>query len=167
MSDTVKPATAGSHWVTNWIYGMDSFPSDKNLLDLIKAVFICAGGDGEVSKTERDFFFGYLDAVGIPASLHEFVKTYPAKESLEDVMKANPSAINEATKRVIIYTAIIVAGSDGYADGEHTQIVKMAAKLGVDNSVVDQIRKQYEADQKLRQERISLLFPGEHPWGKK
>lgn len=44
---------------------MDSFPNDKNLLDLIKAVFICAGGDGEVSQTERDFFFGYLDAVGI------------------------------------------------------------------------------------------------------
>jgi hypothetical protein len=32
---------------------------------LIKAVFICAAGDGEVSKTERDYFFGYLDAVGM------------------------------------------------------------------------------------------------------
>jgi hypothetical protein len=42
------------------------------------------------------------------------VKTYPAKETLDEVMKANPNAINDSTKRVIIYTAMIVAGSDGY-----------------------------------------------------
>jgi hypothetical protein len=71
---TVKQATAGAQWVTSWIYGMDSFPNDKNLLDLIKAVFICAAGDGEVSKTERDFFFGYLDAVGMSVSMISFAQ---------------------------------------------------------------------------------------------
>jgi hypothetical protein len=73
MADTVQQARAGSRWVTSWIYGMESFPNDKNLLDLIKAVFICAGGDGQVSQTEREFFFGYLDAVG----MHSFLPFKP------------------------------------------------------------------------------------------
>ena len=42
------------------------------------------------------------------------MKTYEAKDALEDVMKENPKAINEATKRCIIYTAMLVAGADGY-----------------------------------------------------
>jgi len=167
MPETVQQERAGSRWVTSWIYGMDSFPNDKDLLDLVKAVFICAKGDGEISKTERDFFFGYLDAIGVPESLHEWVKTYPATDSLDEVMKANPEAINESTKRLLVYVAMLVAGSDGYADSEHEQIVKMANKLGVDNEVVNQIRVQYETDLRVRKERVALLFPGDHPWGKK
>jgi hypothetical protein len=32
---------------------------------------------------------------------------------------------------------------------------------------VEQIRKQYEADIRGKQERVALLFPGEHPWATK
>ena len=62
--ETVQQERAGSRWLTNWFYGMNSFPSEKNTFALLQAVFICAAGDGQVSQEERDFAFGYLDAVG-------------------------------------------------------------------------------------------------------
>lgn len=47
--------------------------------------------------------------------MHEWVKTYEGKDKLEDIIQTNSDAINDATKRCIIYTAMIVAGADGYS----------------------------------------------------
>ena len=164
---TTQQERHGSRWLTNWLYGMDCFPSNDHVMSLLKAVFICAAGDGKISDEERNFAFGYLDAVGVPDSMHDFIKNYQGKEDkLEDLIN-NKDAINEQTKRCIIYTAIIVAGADGYDDKEHEVVVKMAGRLGVDGAIVNQIRDQYQTDMKEREKRINLLFPGEHPWAKK
>jgi len=128
-----------------------------------RRVFICVRGDGVISDKERQFFLGYLDAVGAPESLHPLINTYQGTDKLEDLLK-DAKAINENTKRAIVYTAIIVSGADGYAPGEHNEIVKMAGLLGVSAEVVKQIEDQYFEDQKQNEKRYQVLFPGTHPW---
>jgi len=142
---------------------MDFFPSDEHTIELLKAVFICVRGDGEISDKERQFFLGYLDAVGAPESLHPLINTYQGTDTLEELLK-DAKAINENTKRAIIYTAIIVSGADGYAPVEHDEIVKMAGIMGVSADVVKQIEEVYFEDQKANEKRYKVLFPGTHPW---
>jgi len=159
----VPQARAGNKWFTAHHYSLNSFPNSEQLQDLLKAVFVIAKGDGVISDSERHFFGGYLDAVGLPDSLHEFVQTYQGNDTLEHLL-ANSQAINDATKRVILYTAILVSGADGYADGEHAATLKAGAILGVSADVVNQLADQYRAEAKLAEARKALLFPHGQPW---
>jgi len=163
---TVQLASEGGRWLTHWFYGMDSFPNDAHLIDILKAVFVCAAGDGQISKEERDFALGYLTAImgGLPKPVHDLFSTYEGKDKLEDLVKGD--ALTEGTKRPIIYTAMLIAGADGYAESEHNQIVKMGARLGLTEADVNAVRAQYEADKKMRDQRIAVLFPSTHPWKK-
>jgi len=145
---------------------MDRFPGNEHLIELLKAVFVCAGGDNVISEEERTFFFGYLDSVGLPESLHEFVKTYDGKDSLEELLSTS-SAINEATKRVILYTAMLVAGADGFADAEREAVLRAGKILGVSDDVVLQIEAQYRKDVQNTADRVALLFPEGNPWAAK
>jgi len=153
----------GPKWFNNWWYGMNSFPNNDHSHALLKAVFVIARGDGVISNAERAFFFGYLDAVGLPESLHDFVRNYEGTDRLEDLL-AGAEYINDATKRAILYTAILVAGADGYAEGEREATRRAANILGVSEHVINELEAQFFAEEKLRASRIALLFPNGHPW---
>lgn len=129
----------------------------------MKAVFVCVKGDGVISQAERDFFFGYLDAVGIPESFHEFVRTYQGDDSLKDLLSES-SGVSDVTKRVILYTAVIVSAADGYAEGEHAAIVKAAEALGLTEADVHEIEEQWKRDEANKQQRLKTLFPLGNPW---
>eukprot|EP01100_Stratorugosa_tubuloviscum_P006823 TRINITY_DN289_c0_g4_i2.p1 TRINITY_DN289_c0_g4~~TRINITY_DN289_c0_g4_i2.p1 ORF type:complete len:169 (+),score=44.38 TRINITY_DN289_c0_g4_i2:113-619(+) len=164
MAAIQKQQRIGAQWFAKWFYGMDGFPVRDHALELIKAVFIVAGGDGSISETERNFFLGYLDAVGLPDDLHEFFKTYPGNERLEDILANSQSIKDDSAKRSILYTAILVAGSDGYAQGEHDQVVKFGAILGLSAEDVAQVEALAEAEKKQGEERRRILFRGNNPW---
>jgi len=156
----------GGRWLTKWLFGMDFFPSDEHVLELLKAVLICARGDGVISDVERNFFVGYLDAVGSPDAAIALAKTYEGKESLETLLK-DCKAVNENTKSVIIYNAVMVSAADGYAAGEHDSIVKMAGILGISPESVKHIEDQYFEDVKANEKREKVLFAAGHPWKNK
>ena|SRR3990167_2401435 len=164
MAAIQKQQRPGAHWFGKWFYGIDGFPVKEHALELIKAVFTVAGGDGSISDVERNFFLGYLDAVGLPEELHEFIKTYPGGEKLEDILANAQGIKDDSAKRSILYTAILVASADGYAAGEHDQVVKFAGILGVSAEDVAEIEALAEAERKQGEERRRILFRGNNPW---
>lgn len=42
--DKVLLTRPSARWLSNWLYGLDSLPGDKSLLELLKAVLVCAAG---------------------------------------------------------------------------------------------------------------------------
>jgi len=171
----VPHSRAGHKWFTQHHYGINTFPNDDHLEVLLKAVLVIAKGDGAISPEERNFFIGYLDAVGLPENRHNWPKDYQGDDRLEDLL-AGSGALNDNTKRIILYTAILVSAVDGYHEGEHASVVKAGAILGVSEDVVNQIADQYRAEAKAFQQRNALLFangrpawvedviPHIHPW---
>lgn len=43
-TDNIVLSRPGARWVSKWFYDMEAFPGDSTLLDLLKAVFVCAAG---------------------------------------------------------------------------------------------------------------------------
>jgi len=141
---------------------MNSFPADADAAELVKAVLVVAAGDGDISATEREFLVGYLHTVGVPQEVIALAGTYAGKDKIED-LKISP-ALSDSAKHVILYTAVLVAGSDGLADAEVAALVKIGAKIGLPESETQKVVAQYKKDLESNKARVAILFPVAHPW---
>ncbi|RKZ82336.1 MAG: hypothetical protein DRR19_20860 [Candidatus Parabeggiatoa sp. nov. 1] len=158
MSDIEKD---GKLWILNNFYGFNSIPPDGDYEAFIKAVLICANGDGVLAPEERDWVVGR--AAAFRNAGYEVAKTYAGKEDILDVL-ANAPTLNKGA-RMIIYVAIQACAADGeYHPDEQATVHKMAKHLGIEEDVVNQIEKMCFEEATMRERRISLLFPEGTPF---
>lgn len=147
----------GKVWLLNHFYGVETTPPDQDYEAFIKALLICAKGDGIIEPEERNWIAGRAAVFGKTG--YELAKTYPADEDILDVLADSPIA-NKHSRRIILYTAIQACSADReYHEEERAAVYKMAKRLGVEEEVVKQIEQLCIEEAQSREKRISLLFP--------
>lgn len=152
----------GSLWLFNQLYGMNVIPPTEAQDVFIKAVLICAKGDGVISPEERDWVVRRAAALRNPS--YELAKTYTADEDLLEVISKS-SAVDKSGRRTIIYVAIQACAADGeYNSEEREKVHQMAKFLGIEEEVVNQIEQFCAEEAKMREQRISLIFPEGVPY---
>lgn len=128
----------------------------------MKAILICANGDGKLAPMERDWVIGYFAAFGAPDSLLDEAQSYTADEDIEKIISATPEA--HASRRFLVYDAIMACSADGaYSDQERAMVTRMAAKLGIAEDLVRQIEEVCLEEARMREKRLALVYPDGAP----
>jgi len=124
----------------------------------MKAVLICANGDGKLALEERNWAVGHAAAFGAPDWLVDALKSYEADEDIEQIISATPAS--SASRRFLVYDAIRACSADGeYNDRERAMVTRMAAKLGLSEELVRQIEEVCLEEARLRDKRLKLVYP--------
>ncbi|NEP52239.1 MAG: hypothetical protein F6K65_26950 [Moorea sp. SIO3C2] len=147
----------GRLWLMKDLYGMKTVPPAQDYNAFVKAVLICAKGDGVLTPEERNWVVGRA-ACYYTNNEYEVAKNYPADEDLLEVLAQAPT-LNQSGRRVIIYVAIQACAADGeYHPDERASVQKMAKYLGIEEDVVNQIEEYCIEEAKMREKRIALMF---------
>ncbi|HSO00445.1 MAG TPA: hypothetical protein VLS89_19270, partial [Candidatus Nanopelagicales bacterium] len=83
---------AGLLWLFKDKANFRTIPTDGTIESYMKAVLICANGDGKLTPEERDWAVGHAAAFGASDSLVDKLKSYAADEDIEQVISAAPAA---------------------------------------------------------------------------
>ena len=84
-------------------YGIKILPEEGDHEAAMKAVMICAKGDGTLSAEEKAWISGVSAMVGNP--FYTLARTYGADESIEEVVAASPW-LRQFGGRMILFEAI-------------------------------------------------------------
>lgn len=148
----------GYLWLIKDKTDIGSFPTADIFENYIKAVLICANGDGALAPAERDWAVSHFAALGAPDSLLDELKSYKADEDIEKIVAATP--VTDVSRCFLVYDAIRACSADGaYSDPERATVIRMAAKLGIDEDLVRQIEELCLEEARLREKRLTLLYP--------
>ena len=152
----------GLSWLFKEKFTFNEVPDFKSFDGYFKSLLICANGDGQLTAAERDWVIGYAAAYGASDLLIEELKSYAASEDFDQVV--SQSKISDASRHYIIYDAIKACGADGeYSEPEQVTVIKMAAKLGISERVVNEIESIYLEEAKLFEKRLALIYPSGAP----
>jgi tellurite resistance protein len=133
-------------------------PSADRAIRYGKALKMILAGDGEVSAKEQKAFLEHGEMMGIPADVIATVNAFdPRREKLEDQLRGLSDCV---PARRMLYDAIRIAMTDGYADRERAMTRKAAELLGIDKDVLEAIEGIVSVEDALRTARGKLLTPG-------
>ncbi|MDI1475078.1 hypothetical protein [Polyangium sp. y55x31] len=148
----------GYLWLFKDKANFTTLPTDETFEGYMKAVLICANGDGKLTPEERDWAVGHSAAFGASDSLLDKLLSYKADEDIEQVISMTPAS--SASRRFLVYDAIRACSADGqYSDRERATVIRMAAKLGLSEELVRQIEEVCLEEARLREKRLSLVYP--------
>lgn len=148
----------GTLWLFKERYGFKQLPSDLAYEAYLKALMICANGDGTLADEERDWVIGYGCAYDCNPAIIEQLKVYKADEDIETVISGDFAASD--SRYFLIYDAIQACCADGeYSEKERAIVLKGAKKLGISEEEFQQIEEIYLETVQLHQKRLAVLFP--------
>ena len=151
----------GLRFVFRHHYGITTMPEEGDHEAAMKAVMICAKGDGVLAEQEKSWISGVSAMVGNP--FYGLAHSYAADDSIEDVV-AKSAWLSKFGGRMIVFEAIRAAAADGELHpDELTVINRFARALGIEASVVTQLVQLHEDEAKLMQRRIETLWPESSP----
>ena len=142
-------------------YGIKTMPTESDHEAAMKAVMICAKGDGTLSDEEKAWISGMSAMVGNP--FYTLAHTYAADEPIEDIVAASPW-LSQFGGRMIVFEAIRASAADGELHAEEIAVItRLARAIGVDESVVSTLVQQHQDEVALMQRRIQTLWPEASP----
>lgn len=165
MSDEKTLLKMASRWAVNekWGWSSDSYLSDEQGLDLLKALLVCTKGDGVISEGEREWALGFAACREMPMSVIEEGRAYDANEDIADILSRNP--IVQKGKKGVIYWAIKACCADNeYHEQEKAAIRKMAGLMEISQKVVEEIEEVIVEEHKLRDKLNALVYDGKVLW---
>jgi uncharacterized tellurite resistance protein B-like protein len=121
-------------------YGIASI--DKGaLLACGKLILLTAGGDGEISKPEMDWFLENFKTDGAPQDVIDILSKFDfAKSKAEDIIKEIPGGLSLYQSKIVLYNAVKMAYADHeYALGEHQTVARIGKLLGVNSATIKMI----------------------------
>lgn len=152
----------GYLWLFKDWSNFSTLPTPDVFENYMKAILICANGDGKVTPRERDWVVGYFAAYGAPDSLLDEMKSYKADEDIEAIISATPAS--NASRRFLVHDAIEACSADGeFSEPERAMVTRMAAKLGISEELVKQIEELCLEEARLREKRLTLMYPEGSP----
>ncbi|WP_019509207.1 TerB family tellurite resistance protein [Pleurocapsa sp. PCC 7319] len=161
MTTTVAPKE-GLSWLFREKFTFKELPNAQSFDGYFKSLLICVNGDDQLTSQEREWVVGYAAAYGASDSLIEELKSYAASEDIDQIVSQNK--VSDSSRRYLIYDAIQACGADGeYSEPEQATVIKMAAKLGIPERVVNEIESIYLEEAKLREKRLAFMYPSGTP----
>lgn len=125
-----------------------------NLVD-VKAVLLCAGGSGQLTPREREWFIGYHTAAWSSDRVIELINTYDDSDTIEALMQLPGSAV---ACRGFLYEALRVCASDGPLTSEELDRVQRGAvAMSISQETFAELHEIVIAEQALRDRRYELI----------
>jgi signal transduction histidine kinase len=132
----------------------EQITEEDNLTD-IKAVLLCAGGNSQLTRREREWFIGYHTAAGSSDRVIDLIKSYDDSDTIEGLMQL-PGMKN--TCRGFLYEALRVCSSDGpLAPEELNRLRRGADAMGIPRETLAELHQIVIAEQALRDRRYALV----------
>jgi uncharacterized tellurite resistance protein B-like protein len=156
----------GTLWLFKQKFGYKQIPTDIGYEAYLKALLICANGDGKLADEERDWVIGYAYAYNTDPAIIEQMKVYKAEEDIETVLSGDSSAMESVreSRRFIIYDAIQACSADGeFHEKERAVVLKGAKKLNISEEEFKKIEEIYLETVKLREKRLAVMYPNGSP----
>ncbi|NEO52362.1 MAG: hypothetical protein F6K54_04265 [Okeania sp. SIO3B5] len=154
-----------SRWYVKeqWGWSYDTYISDEDALDYLKALLICTKGDDIISEPEREYVIGFAACRELPSSVIEAASAYDANEDIVDIMCR--SSIVQKAKKGMIYWAIKACSADAeYNNQEKAAVRYMAGLMGVSEQIVEEIEAVIIEEQKLKEKRNALVYDSTVLW---
>ncbi len=153
--DIGRARTLAASWYYREVWGWQlSDVCSRGGGTFLKALLVCANGDGLLTDAERSWVLGRAAAAGATEALLDELASYPADESLKDVVMRNPTT--DRSRRAVVYLAILAARSDqNYSAGERRAIHHAAALLGLDEEEMTALERLIAAESRMRTERVA------------
>lgn len=186
LQDTIDPAAPlgtgdgavllrAMHFFLRQQLGANAMPHAPNIDELrkmlpvlegyVKALLVCASGDGDIAEPEREWILGFCANAGGTHELIEELRIVDPR-SLDVHKLLQMTERPELFKFALIYHAIQASDADGIlADDELAKIRSMARMLGVDSDYVDELIEFYTEEKSFLARKWNLIFPQGHPWG--
>lgn len=148
----------GHVWLFNEEWGFEEKPNEADFNSYFKSLLICAMGDGDISKAERDWVLGYLVAFGGPEELVEELTTYLGTDDLATTIAGTPAV--SACRIALLYDAVRACSADGLLTPEERDRIKDAARLlGQHDDIVAELESVYGEEKAARDHRHQIAFP--------
>ena len=154
--------------------GCQSLPETENLDEMrkllpilegyVKALVICAAGDGELSDDERAWILGLCASAGGSYELVEELRALdPADLDIAALM--NMTEQPGLFTHILIFHAIKASDADGVFDPREEMTIRaMASVLGVDSEYVDKLIALHREEEAFQKRKMAMLFPNGHPY---
>ncbi len=130
----------------------------------IKALVVCASGDGELADDEREWILGFCASAGGSYELLETLRTIkPGDLDVAELMQSTerPGLFTHA----LIFHAIKASDADGVLDPREEMTIRaMASVLGVETEYVDSLIALHREEEAFIKRKMALLFPNGHPF---
>jgi uncharacterized membrane protein YebE (DUF533 family) len=161
MDETLRARAAA--WYYRETFGLTRPPPQMEHRPLTIALISVAASDRNISTTERNWIIGLFAIRGYPEQAVKAVMSTNSSElgKIRQLVLDNDDLRKNA--RLIVYDAIRVASQEGYSNTEQRAVRELAAALGVEDVVVEQIEAMVRDEDEARIRRIRLLFPEGHP----
>lgn len=130
----------------------------------LKAIFICAAADGEISEAESRWIQGLSLALGCSVEFIETLKHYSGEDS-EEVFQTLANNVHRSASwsNAVIYQAIRACAADGeFTDKEKEKIDSMAKQLNVSKNTVSDIIAVFKEEEALKQKIGRLIGYSSH-----
>ncbi|MEQ8757673.1 MAG: TerB family tellurite resistance protein [Coleofasciculus sp. G1-WW12-02] len=160
--DAARQRTVNWYYQDVWGWQPEEIPPAEVHTTFLKAQLIAANGDGTLTNEERQWALGRAAACGYREELLQELETYPANEDIVEVLSQTQTT-NKSRKAVIYFTIKVCAADGVYHDKEKKVVRQAAAALGIAEDVVKEIEKLCAEEERLKQQRIQLLFPDGSP----
>ena len=152
-----------SMWVLREEEGFTVQPRPSDLEVYMKALLICANGDGRITNEEREWVLGIASAMGAPDDLVEQLRGYKATDTLDSLLATGVETGH--APRSLIYNAIRACATDGeLSKGELDAIDNAASDMQVPKPVLEELKDIVVQEAKLRERRLKLVFPKGIPY---
>lgn len=154
----------GGLWLLREMWDFPSGVPEDERLDYLKTIMVCARGDGDLAKAEKDWVIGYGAACGATQETVDALEAYDADEDAVDILARN-MPVAETWARVAVFDAIRASSEDHeFSDDERAQVRKVAEKLGVSDVMISAIEAVYQEERALKRRRIAVVFGDEIPY---
>jgi hypothetical protein len=134
---------------------VEELQTDEDNLNFGKAVLLAAGGNGRITRQQRDWIVGYLTAAGDSAEVVESVRIYDDAERLEDIMSLPKMAFS---RRGILYDALRICYVPGTPDpAQVDQVFRAARAIGISPEEVIELQQIVAQERALQHRRYELI----------
>lgn len=128
---------------------------EGDLIDCCRILMIISGADGEVSESEWQVIFEFINSVGGSLKIVDQLKDFDYKKSnLENYI----NRIDPDLHKILLYSAIKAARIDGLSDEEREQSVELARLTGIDTGVCAAMEHMLNMEDELRDMKRNLLI---------
>jgi tellurite resistance protein len=128
---------------------------EGDLIDCCRILMIISGADGEVSETEWQIIFEFIDSVGGSFKIIDELKDFDyANSSLDQFI----NRIDPDFHKLLLYSAIKAARIDGLSDEERAQSVELARLAGIDTGVCAAMEHMLNMEDELRDMKRNILI---------
>jgi signal transduction histidine kinase len=134
---------------------VEELQTAEDNLNAGKAMLLAVGGNGQITRQQREWIIGYLTAAGDSPEVIDAIKTYDDSDRIEDIMSVPKMAF---TRRGILYDALRICYlADTPDPAQVDRVFRSADAIGIPRDEVGELQRIVAEERALQHRRYELV----------